>query len=73
LQELITMQVDVVGVCTLAHSAFNADHMDLTPIAVQAGIPVPDTAYINSLEALNWIQDRKPDVSLVVIPHRQAP
>ena len=62
LQELIAMQVDVVGVCTLAHSPFNADHVDLTPIAVQAGIPVRDTSDINSLEALNWIQDRKPDV-----------
>ena len=62
LQELIAMQVDVVGVCTLAHSAFNADHVDLTSIAEQAGIPVCNTSDINSLEALNWIQERKPDV-----------
>lgn len=62
LQELIAMQAEVVGVCTLAHSPFNADHVDLTPIAEQAGIPVRDTPDINSPEALNWIHDRKPDV-----------
>jgi methionyl-tRNA formyltransferase len=39
LRELIAMGADVVGVCTLSASSFNADHEDLVPIAEKAGIP----------------------------------
>jgi methionyl-tRNA formyltransferase len=39
LRELVAMQAEIVGVCTLKESAFNADHMDLTSIANDAGIP----------------------------------
>lgn len=62
LRELIAMQAEVVGVCTRIESAFNADHVDLTPIAEQAGIPVRDTPDINSEEALDWMRARRPDV-----------
>jgi methionyl-tRNA formyltransferase len=33
LRELLAMQATVVGVCTISASLFNADHVDLTPIA----------------------------------------
>ncbi|SEK59527.1 methionyl-tRNA formyltransferase [Ectothiorhodospira marina] len=62
LRELIEMRADVVGVCTLLESIFNADHVDLTPIAEEAGIPVCSTMDINGEEALNWIRRCEPDV-----------
>jgi methionyl-tRNA formyltransferase len=39
LRELIAMQAEIVGVCTLKESVFNADHVDLVSIANDAGIP----------------------------------
>ena len=32
LAKLIDIKADVVGVCTLERSHFNADHVDLTPL-----------------------------------------
>lgn len=62
LQQLIKMQADIVGVCTLKQSEFNSDHQDLSHIADQAHIPVCYTPDINSIDALNWIRQRNPDV-----------
>lgn len=62
LRELIALSADVVGVCTLSASSFNADHADLTPIAKRAGIPVRETPDINSAESMDWIRARAPDV-----------
>lgn len=62
LRELIAMEANVVGVCTTNASAFNADHVDLTPIAEQAGIPVFDVSDVNATEALSWIGVLEPDV-----------
>jgi len=62
LRELIAMRAEVVGVCTLKQSAFNADHVDLTPIAEQAGIPVRHTPNLNDSDVLGWIREREPDV-----------
>ena len=55
LQELIAMQANVVGVCTLHESTINSDHVDLSPIAEQAGIPVKFTPNINSSDVPEWI------------------
>ena len=60
--ELITMRAEVVGVCSLENSLFNADHTDLKPIADRAGIPFRYTPDINSEEVMNWIRNFKPDV-----------
>jgi methionyl-tRNA formyltransferase len=60
--ELIAMRVEIVGVCTLTASPSNADHVDLTPIAKQAGIPVRNTPNINADDTLAWIRERAPDV-----------
>jgi methionyl-tRNA formyltransferase len=62
LRELLAMQATVVGVCTISASLFNADHVDLTPIAEQAGIPVLDVSDVNATEALSWIGGLEPDV-----------
>jgi methionyl-tRNA formyltransferase len=62
LRELISMGADVVGVCTLRNSSFNADHQDLTPIAQDAAIPVCSAADLNNQEAIDWIMSQSPDV-----------
>lgn len=62
LQKLIELHANVVGVCTLEASAFNADHVDLTAIAQGAAIPVRYASDINSQETLEWISALKPDV-----------
>jgi len=62
LEKLISMRVEVVGVCTLSKSSFHADHVNLIPIANQAGIPAYDTPNINSSKTFEWISSRTPDV-----------
>ena len=62
LHKLINMQSNVVGVCTLSHSSFNADHCDLTPIARDANIPSRITPNINDENVIQWIRERDPDV-----------
>jgi len=62
LRELIAMQAEIVGVCTLKESAFNADHVDLTFIANDAGIPVLYAQNLDNPESLEWVRKRKPDV-----------
>lgn len=62
LRELIDMRANVVGVCTLSEPSGNADHVDLTPIAISAGISVRSTPDINSGEVLDWIRRKAPDV-----------
>ena len=62
LRELIAMRAEIVGVCTLKESAFNADHVDLTSIANDAGIPALYAPNLDNPESLEWIRERKPDV-----------
>jgi len=62
LRELIAMQVEIVGVCTLKESVFNADHVDLSSIANEAGIPTLYAQDLDNPESLEWIRERKPDV-----------
>ena len=62
LEVLIRAEANVVGVCTTGHSAFNADHQDLSGIARLALIPVLDTPDINSQDTLDWISALAPDV-----------
>lgn len=62
LRELISMRADVVGVCTLSNSSFNADHHDLAPIAEAAAIPVCPVTELNSQEGIDWIASQSPDV-----------
>lgn len=62
LKEVVSCEADVVGVCTLTESAFNSDHVDLTPIAENHGIPVRNTPDVNNEEVIEWINHLKPDV-----------
>ena len=62
LRELIAMQAEIVGVCTLKESALNADHVDLASIANDSGIPTLYSQHLDNPESLEWIRERKPDV-----------
>ena len=62
LEHLLALSAGVVGVCTLAESLFNADHVDLSDISEAHGLPWIYAEDINSAKTLNWIRDRKPDV-----------
>lgn len=62
LDVLLDAGAQVVGVCTLSHSSFNADHCDLSGRAHRAGVPVLDAADINSPSSIDWIRRLRPDV-----------
>lgn len=62
LKHLISMGVDIVGVCTLKKSKFNSDHVDLSEISVLNGIPWLYADDINSVESIDWIKHKAPDV-----------
>ena len=62
LSELIRLNSNVVGVCTVSESIANFDHCSLSIIAADAGIPICLTPNINCIEAVAWIKDRNPDI-----------
>jgi methionyl-tRNA formyltransferase len=62
LERLLAMHAEIVGVCTLQDSKFNADHADLRAISEAHGLPWFYAEDINSTEVLSWIQDKAPDV-----------
>jgi methionyl-tRNA formyltransferase len=62
LERLLAMHAEIVGVCTLQDSKFNADHVDLSALSAGHCIPCFYAEDINSVEALSWIQDKSPDV-----------
>lgn len=62
LGKLVAIDAEVVGVCTLQGSSFNADYADLRPLCREYGIPFKITEDVNSSETLNWIRECSPDV-----------
>lgn len=62
LERLLALSAEIVGVCTLPESQFNADHVDLSVISEAHELPWIYAEDINSAKTLNWIRDRKPDV-----------
>ena len=62
LEHLLAMNAEIVGVCTLQESKFNADHVDLSSVSEAHGLPWFYAEDINSVAALSWIQDKSPDV-----------
>ena len=62
LEHLIFLGADIVGVCTLKESNFNADHVDLSQVSAVHGIPCLCNNNINSVEALDWINHKAPDI-----------
>ena len=62
LEKLVTLNCNIIGVCTLKESSFNSDHIDLAPFCEKNNILVKHTENINSLENLKWIKTMKPDI-----------
>jgi methionyl-tRNA formyltransferase len=58
LKLLIEMKLDIVGVCTLERSTFNADHRDLGKICQESNIAWIYAPDINSEESLRWLKKR---------------
>ncbi len=62
LERLVALNAEIVGVCTLQESKFNADHIDLSSFSEAHGIPSLYADDINATETLTWIQEKSPDV-----------
>ena len=62
LECLVALDAEIVGVRTLQQSKFNADHADLSSYSKAHGVPSIYVNDINSIEALNWIREKSPDV-----------
>ncbi len=62
LNHMLSVGAEIVGVCTLQESKFNADHVDLRSVSESYGLPCLYVEDINSVETLNWIRDKAPDV-----------
>jgi methionyl-tRNA formyltransferase len=62
LEHLLSLNADVVGICTSKGNNFNSDYSDLTGVAENAQIPIHYTSDINSKESINWIENLGPEV-----------
>ena len=62
LEELIKMKTNIVGVCTLNKSNFNADHYDLAKLSRANQIDFIYAPEINKSENINWIKNKSPDI-----------
>jgi len=62
LERLISIDADLVGVCTKESSSFNSDFSDLKPLCDVNTIPCLYVNDINSKESVGWIENLNPDV-----------
>ena len=62
LEHLVSIGADIVGVCTLKESKINSDHVDLSQASVVHGIPWLYANDINSVETMDWINHKAPDI-----------
>ncbi len=71
---------EVVGIATKSKSKFNADHSDLSDLAISNNISWNYVKDINDEHIVNWISDLKPDIifcfgwsSLIKLPLLKLP
>jgi methionyl-tRNA formyltransferase len=62
LNKLLDVDVDICGVVTNSENTINSDYADLRPVCLQHSIDVLDTQNINSLESIEWLSKKNPDV-----------
>lgn len=62
LEKLISLDANIVGVCTKSQSNFNSDFTDITPLCTQNNIPYHLTDDINAPQSIQWIQALQPDI-----------
>ena len=62
LEKLISLNTNIVGVCTKQRSNFNSDFADLSPICRDNSIPYSYSDDVNSKENIEWIDSLTPDI-----------
>ena len=62
LEQLIKLNLEIVGVCTKKKSEFNSDFFDLSKISLKHKIPTLYTSDINSNKTYSWIRKKRPDL-----------
>ena len=62
LEQLIKLDLEIVGVCTKKKSKFNSDFFDLGKISLKHKIPTFYTSDINSDKTYSWIKKKRPDL-----------
>jgi methionyl-tRNA formyltransferase len=62
LEKVLSLNGDVVGVCTLKASSFHSDFIDLTFFSNQRNIPCIYIDDINSSASFEWISNLNPDI-----------
>ena len=61
LKLLLELRANIVGVCTLAESAINSDHSNLSEIANHSNIPFLTRSNINDQSSVEWVRRLRPD------------
>lgn len=62
LEKLISLNANIVGVCTKEKSNFNSDFRDLTPLCEKLNISYKYINDINSQDSIDFIKSLKPDI-----------
>ncbi len=62
LEKLISLNANIVGVCTKEKSNFNSDFRDLTPLCEKLNISYKYIDDINSQDSIDFIKSLKPDI-----------
>lgn len=62
LEKLLSIQANIIGVCTKEKSDFNSDFADLTPLCITNQIMYKYVDDINSEENISWIRTLSPDI-----------
>jgi methionyl-tRNA formyltransferase len=62
LQKLLSLNANIVGVCTKTNSAYNSDFEDLSPLCEMSNIPYHFFEDINSQITIRWIEKKQPDI-----------
>ena len=60
--KLITLNANIVGLCTKENSNFNSDYKDLTPLCKKNNLPYKYVEDVNLKENIEWIKSCNPDV-----------
>jgi methionyl-tRNA formyltransferase len=62
LLRLISLNVNIIGVCTLKKSGYNSDYVDLTKICNDNDINIHYMKNVNDDITKKWIKKQKPDI-----------
>ena len=66
LDKLISIDSQIIGVCTKKSSSFNSDFSNLKPLCDLNSIPCHYVDDINSIENIEWVKSKSPDLIFCV-------